>query len=71
MAYAYNRNTVEKFSIKGELSDDGTMITYINKDKEEKTIPVDRCFKIFGGSYIELTLAKKTTEDLEEEFEEE
>lgn len=67
--YSYKRNTVDKFSIKGTLSDDGRVITYVNGDKEEAEITVEKCFSNFGGQPIELNIAMKTTEDLEDEFE--
>lgn len=69
--YQYKKNTVTKFNIKGELSSDGRTIHYVNGDKEECTITVSKCFEKFAGEPIELTLALKTTEDLEDEFEEE
>lgn len=69
--YKYNKTIIEKFTIKGELSDDGKMITYENGDKEEATISVQKCFEKFAGSPIALSIALKTDEDLSEEFEEE
>lgn len=69
--YTYKKNIVEKFSIKGELSEDGKTISYINGDKEECEITVEKCFSKFAGQPIELSLALKTTQDLEDEFEEE
>jgi len=69
--YTYKKNTTEKFNIKGLLSDDCKVITYIDGDKEEQTITVDKCFSKFGGMPIEFTLAIKSTEDLEDELEEE
>lgn len=69
--YKYNKVTTEKFSIKGELSADGKMISYVNGDKEDAVISVEKCFEKFAGGPIELTLSLKTDEDLSEEFEEE
>ncbi len=68
--YKYNKVTTKKFSIKGELSNDGKIITYVNGDKEEMEIPVSKCFEKFAGQPIELSLALKTDEDLTDEFEE-
>lgn len=68
--YKYEKNTVKKFSIKGDLSDNGKVITYIDGDKETRTITVEKCFSKFGGLPIELSLAVKSVEDLEDEFEE-
>ena len=68
--YTYKKNTVEKFNIKGDLSDDCKVINYIDGDKNEQTITVEKCFAKFAGMPIELTLALKTAQDLEDEFEE-
>lgn len=69
--YTYKKNTTEKFNIKGVLSDDHKTIVYIDSEKEERTITVDKCFSKFGGLPIELNIAVKTIEDLEDEFEDE
>ena len=69
--YKYEKNIVEKFSIKGDLSEDGNVITYIDGDKETKTISIEKCFSKFSGMPIELSVAVKSTEDLGDEFEEE
>ena len=68
--YKYNKSIVEKFAIKGELSEDGKTITYIDADKETRTISVEKCFDKFRGFPIELAIALKTAEDLSDEFEE-
>lgn len=67
--YKYNKNTTEKFTIKGELSENGKVITYVNADKQECRINVDTCFAKFCGEPIELTIAVKIDEDLSDEFE--
>ena len=69
--YKYNKSIVEKFAIKGELSSDGKYITYIDADKDQRTITVDKCFSKFHGYPIELAIALKTEEDLSGDFEEE
>lgn len=69
--YKYNKITTEKFNIKGELSDDCRTIKYIDGDKEEREITVEKCFEKFAGQPIDLTLTLKTDEDLSGEFEEE
>lgn len=68
--YKYNKSIVEKFAIKGELSEDGRIISYIDADKESKQISLDKCFSKFRGFPIELSIALKTEEDLSGEFEE-
>lgn len=67
----YNKATTEKLAIKGFLSDDGNTIVYENADKDTVTITVDKCFKMFAGQEIMLTLQLKTDEDLTKEFEDE
>lgn len=69
--YTYKKSTNEKFNIKGVLSEDCRTIVYIDGEKEEQEITVEKVFSKFGGMPIELTLAIKSTQDLEDEFEEE
>lgn len=68
--YTYKKNLTEKFSIKGDLSNDGTTISYIDGDKTMNEISVATCFAKFVGEPIELTISVKTVQDLEDEFEE-
>ena len=67
----YNKATTEKLAIKGLLSKDGKSIIYENADKENVTITIDKCFKMFAGQPIALILQLKTDEDLTKGFEEE
>lgn len=69
--YKYERNTTNKFSIKGLLSQDGETITYIDGDKNEREIALIDCFKPFRGESFDLSISTKTVEDLSEEFEDE
>ena len=69
--YKYNKVTMNRFAIKGELSNDGKTIAYINGDKEEKIISVNKCFSKFCGQPIELIITLKTEENLCDEFMEE
>ena len=64
----YNKATTEKLAIKGVLSEDGTTIQYENAEKEMVEVTVDKCFKMFAGQPIVLSLQLKTDEDLSEEF---
>lgn len=68
--YKYNKSVAEKFAIKGELSDDGRTINYVDAEKDMKTISVDKCFSAFKGQEIALTITTKFDEDLSDEFEE-
>lgn len=63
----YNKSIVEKFSIKGELSDDGKMIQFENSEKELEMKSVDDCFKPFRGQAVDITISMKSTQDLCEE----
>lgn len=58
------RNMVDKFSIKGHLSKDGKIITYINDDKEEAQITVEKCLGNFRDEEVEFVVAVKTSQDL-------
>lgn len=62
--YKYNRTTVKKLNIKGKLSEDGKVITYLNADKDQLSTTVEKCFMKFKGMPIEFTLALKTDQDL-------
>lgn len=69
--YKYIRNLNTKFSIKGEVSVDGTYITYVDGDKVENTITIADIFKPFKGETLDLSLTIKEEQDLTDEFEEE
>ncbi len=64
--FKYERNTIDKINIKGILSADGTMITYVNDDKDEVEIPVAKCFEPFASQEITLSLSNKNVEDQSE-----
>ena len=67
----YERNVTDKIAIKGVLSGDCSYITFINDDKNEEEVSVAKCLKPFANQEIIFTLSNKTTEDLEDKFEEE
>lgn len=69
--YKYEKTVTAKFSIKGVLSDDGSVITYENADKDQCTISLLDCFKPFRGEYFELSVSTKDAQDLSDEFESE
>ena len=68
--YVYSENKVRKFSIKGVLRENSKVIDYVNSDKEEAEISIDKILEPFAGEDITLTISTKTDEDLSEEFEE-
>lgn len=60
----FTRSMVDKYNIKGHLSEDGKIITYINEDKEIVEMPITTCMSNFLNEDIELTIAVKTSQDL-------
>ena len=68
---AYKKQNLNKITVKGILSDDGSFITYIDDDKNEQTIDVVKCFKLMAGNDITFTLALKGEEDASDELMEE
>lgn len=69
--YKFNKTKTTKFTIKGNLSSDGRLIDYVDGDKTERTITIEKVFSKFHGQPIELSIAVKTDDDLTGEFEEE
>lgn len=64
------RTITDKVSVKGVLSDDGTVITYTDENKEEKEITVENCLKVFVGLPIDFSVSVKTENDLSDEDDE-
>ena len=62
------RSTTDKVSVKGTLSEDGTIITYLNEDKNECEISVDDCLRVFRGKNLSFTVQVKKDEELDVEF---
>lgn len=62
--FKFTRNTTDKVSVKGLLSDDGSVITYLDENKEEQEIAVLDCLMAFAGKYIDFAVSQKTEEDL-------
>lgn len=62
---SYTRNTVDKITVKGVLSSDGTEITYIDADKEEQVVAIDDCLKAFRNCDISFSVSKSKNEDLD------
>ena len=68
---SYMRNTTDKFTVKGKLSNDLKTITYLNDDKEFEEITIEKCLKNFRGQQVDFVVSIKTNEDLGEGSEEE
>lgn len=62
----YKKTVTEKVVIKGMLSDDGKIITVLDKDTE-KNVTIQDYIDKFVGEYIEVTLQTKSEDDLSDE----
>lgn len=62
------RTITDKVSVKGILSDDGTVITYMN-DKTEEEITIAECLKAFLGKPVDFSISIKSEDELPEEDE--
>ena len=60
----YKRIMTDKLSIKGELSADGTYITYEDDNKELHDIKIADLLKSFVNRPIDFTVSLKDEEDL-------
>lgn len=59
------RTITDKVSVKGILSDDGTLITYMN-DKTEEEITIADCLKAFLGKPVDFSISIKSEDELPE-----
>ena len=62
---SFKRNTTDKLSIKGTLSDDCSTITYTDENSDEKEIFVVDLLNAMKNQYIEMTTQIKTEEELD------
>lgn len=60
------RTITDKVSVKGILSDDGTVITYMN-DKTEEEITIAECLKVFLGKPVDFSISIKSEDELPED----
>lgn len=61
------RTIIDKVSVKGQLSEDGSKITYLDEDKLEQEITIAECLKAFVGESIDFTVSLKTEGELPDE----
>lgn len=61
----FKRNTTDKLSIKGTLSDDCFTIIYTDENGDEKEIFVVDLLNAMKNQYIEMNVQIKTEEELE------
>jgi len=64
--YRFTRSMVDKFNIKGHLSEDGTKIEYTDSNKKDAVISIEECLEPFKDEEITLTIAVKTDQDLDD-----
>ena len=63
--FQFKRNTTDKLSIKGTLSDYCSTITYTDENGDEKEIFVVDLLNAMKNQYIEMTAQIKTEEELD------
>ena len=61
------RTIIDKVSVKGQLSEDGSKITYLDENKVEQEITIVECLKAFVGENIDFTVSLKTENELPDE----
>lgn len=60
------RTITDKVSVKGMLSEDGTVITYTDENKIEQDITIAECLKTFVGKPIDFSISVKSEDELPE-----
>lgn len=61
----FKRNIVDKLTVKGILSEDGTFITYADENDMKQEIKVTDLLNAFKNQPIEFGVQLKSDEDLE------
>ena len=61
----FRRNTTDKLTVKGIMSDDCKTITYTDEYDEEQIMEVSDLMHAFKGQEVTMSVALKTDEDLE------
>lgn len=61
----FKRNIVDKLSVKGVLSEDGTTITYVGENDVDQEVKVSDLLNAFKNQPIEFGVQLKSDEDLE------
>lgn len=61
----YKRTTTDKISVKGVLSADGTVVTYVGDGKNEQTVNIADLLAPFHDSPIDFSVSLKSEEDLD------
>ena len=61
----FKRNIVDKLSVKGVLSEDGTFITYTDENDVEQEVKIADLLNAFKNQGIEFSVSLKSDEDLD------
>lgn len=61
----FKRNITDKLSVKGVLSEDGTIITYTDDNDMEQEVKVSDLLNVFKNQFIEFGVQLKSDEDLD------
>lgn len=61
----FKRNITDKLSVKGILSEDGTVITYTDENDCDQDIKVSDLLNVFKNQPIEFAVQLKSDEDLD------
>lgn len=61
------RTITDKVSVKGILSQDGSVITYMDEDKNEQEITLAECLKPFLGNPIDFSVSVKQEDEIPED----
>ena len=61
----FKRNIVDKLSVKGVLSEDGTFITYTDENDVEQEVKISDLINAFKNQEINFSVSLKSDEDLD------
>ena len=62
---SFKRNIVDKLSVKGILSEDGTFITYMDENDVEQDVKIADLLNVFKNQSIEFGVSLKSDEELD------
>ena len=61
----FKRSVTDKLSVKGILSEDGTFITYTDKNDVDQNVKVSDLLNVFKNQPLEFSVQLKSDEDLD------
>lgn len=62
---SFKRTTTDKISVKGVLSEDGTVITYEDENKEDQDVKVSDLLNAFKNRLIDFSVTLKAEAELD------